>query len=53
MHSQRDRIAAGQRIAGVVILAVTIRVGAIADLVVMIECSQDDGREKRVRYVPF
>jgi predicted nuclease of predicted toxin-antitoxin system len=48
-----QRITAGQRMAGVVIVAVPTRATVIAELIVMIECSQDDEWENQVRYVPF
>jgi predicted nuclease of predicted toxin-antitoxin system len=48
-----QRITAGQRMTGVVIVAVPTRAQELADLVVMIECSQDDEWENQVRYVPF
>jgi len=48
-----QRITAGQRMPGVVIVAVPTWPRVIADLIVMIECSQDDEWENQVRYVPF
>ncbi len=48
-----QRITAGQRMPGVVIVAVPTRAKVIADLVVMIECSQDHEWENQVRYAPF
>lgn len=48
-----QRITDGQRMAGVVIVAVPIGGREIADLIVMIQCSQDDEWENQIRYVPF
>jgi predicted nuclease of predicted toxin-antitoxin system len=48
-----QRLTAGQRMAGVVIVAVPIGGRVVADLILMIECSQDDEWENQVRYVPF